>query len=76
MSGYPPPPMPYPPMPNPPGMPPNVRVVGSPYVSPAEVFPERFGAFGYKTSPIAGALFNPYYASPPPPPDYYYGGYY
>ena len=60
VSDTPPPPPPPPPQQIPPQ--PHVIVVGSPIVSPAQIYPENYGL------PPLGILPNPLYPFPPPYP--------
>lgn len=57
------------------GPPVNVKVVGSPIVSDAEVFPERYGPLGFipPPPPIYGPYpYPPYPPYPPRPYGYTY----
>ena len=58
------------------GAPVNVRIAGSPVVSPADVFPEKYGPLGF-IPPVCPPPY-PVYPYPPYPPrpfGYPYGPY-
>ena len=61
------------------GPPVNVRIAGSPVVSPAEVFPEKYGPLGFIPPvcppPYPAYPYPPYPPYPPRPFGYPYGPY-